>query len=371
MIFYLCSYSDFFMGNGIRTSDMRGFNKGRSSKFHEDSRVWQIPEEVRRTYRPKRYGNNNKDEDSSPKTIYDKNQQASSQKFRQQTPDEGRRTHRPKRCGNNNKDEDNSPKPLNNKNHQASSRNFDSKYLKKAGGHIGQNVVEITTKMKIIVRKHLMIKMSLILFAFPESPFAQWQDALSSWKMTSSSPNQNFYRWNEKIIQDFTVLMCIYGSQIKNNIEADMQLCSPSKWYYTSNIFLGVRIYVVKYRFLVGLRLCQVEMLLFWSANDSKNWIYLSGKIKIIKVKCPPRFWLACIFGVLKSKKLIHFSCSAIYLVQGIREYIILERDTISNCYNYFYMQEFFPFYNTPFYSWYLPVLSLFANTWNRYYSAF
>ena len=28
---------------------------------------------IRRTYRPKRYGNNNKDEDNSPKTLNDKN----------------------------------------------------------------------------------------------------------------------------------------------------------------------------------------------------------------------------------------------------------------------------------------------------------
>ena len=32
------------------------------------------------------------------------------------------------------------------------------KHLKKAGGHIGQNVVEITIKMKTILRKPLMIK---------------------------------------------------------------------------------------------------------------------------------------------------------------------------------------------------------------------
>ena len=35
------------------------------------------------------------------------------------------------------------------------------KHLKKAGGHIGQNVVEITTKMKTIVQKPLMIKTRL------------------------------------------------------------------------------------------------------------------------------------------------------------------------------------------------------------------
>ena len=71
------------MVNGIRTGDPRGSNKGCSSKFREVSRVQQTPEEGRRTYRPKRCGNNNKDEDNSPKTLNDKNQQASSQKFRQ------------------------------------------------------------------------------------------------------------------------------------------------------------------------------------------------------------------------------------------------------------------------------------------------
>ena len=69
------------MANGIRTGDPGGFNKGRSSKFRVGSRVRQTSEEDRRTYRPKRCGNNNKDEDNSPKTLNDKNQ-ASSLKFR-------------------------------------------------------------------------------------------------------------------------------------------------------------------------------------------------------------------------------------------------------------------------------------------------
>ena len=57
--------------------------KGCSSKFHVGSQVWQTPEEDRRSYRPKSWGNNNKNEDNSPKTLNDKNHQASSQKFRQ------------------------------------------------------------------------------------------------------------------------------------------------------------------------------------------------------------------------------------------------------------------------------------------------
>ena len=71
------------MANGIRTGNSRGFNKGRSSKFREGSQVRLTPEEGRMTYRLKRCGNNNKDEDNSPKTLNDKNQQALCQKFRQ------------------------------------------------------------------------------------------------------------------------------------------------------------------------------------------------------------------------------------------------------------------------------------------------
>ena len=71
------------MANGIRTGDPHGFNKGCSSKFCEDSRVRQTPEEGQRTYWPKRCRNNNKDEDNSLENLNDKNQQPSSQKFRQ------------------------------------------------------------------------------------------------------------------------------------------------------------------------------------------------------------------------------------------------------------------------------------------------
>ena len=71
------------MANGIRTGDSRGFTKGRSSKFREGYRVRQTPEEGWRPYRPKRCRNNNIDKDNSPKNLNDKNQQASSQKFRQ------------------------------------------------------------------------------------------------------------------------------------------------------------------------------------------------------------------------------------------------------------------------------------------------
>ena len=38
----------------------------------EGSRVRPVPEESRRTYRPKRCGNNNKDEDNSLKNLNDK-----------------------------------------------------------------------------------------------------------------------------------------------------------------------------------------------------------------------------------------------------------------------------------------------------------
>ena len=70
------------MANVIRTGDPCGFNKGRSSKFHEGSRVRQTLEEGWRIYWPKCCGNKNKDKDNSPKTLNDKNYEASSQKFR-------------------------------------------------------------------------------------------------------------------------------------------------------------------------------------------------------------------------------------------------------------------------------------------------
>ena len=57
------------MANGIRTGDPRGFNKRRSSKFRDGYRVRQTPEEGQKTYLPKRSGNNNKDEDNSPKPL--------------------------------------------------------------------------------------------------------------------------------------------------------------------------------------------------------------------------------------------------------------------------------------------------------------
>ncbi len=60
------------MVNGTRRGDPLGFSKGRSSKFREGSRVRQTPEKGRRTYRPKRCENNNKDEDNSPKNLNDK-----------------------------------------------------------------------------------------------------------------------------------------------------------------------------------------------------------------------------------------------------------------------------------------------------------
>ena len=71
------------MANGIRTGYSRGFDKGRSLKFREGSRVRQAHEEGRRTYLSKRCGNNNKDEDNSPIALNDKNHLTSSQKFRQ------------------------------------------------------------------------------------------------------------------------------------------------------------------------------------------------------------------------------------------------------------------------------------------------
>ena len=124
--------------------------------FPKGFRVRQTPEEGRRIYRPKRCGNNHKDEDNSPKTLNDKNHQASSQKFRHLKKAGGyivrnvvEITIKMKTIV---------PKSLMIKIIQPCLRNFDNKHLKTAGGHIGRNVLEITIKMKTILRKSLMIK---------------------------------------------------------------------------------------------------------------------------------------------------------------------------------------------------------------------
>ena len=72
------------MVNEIRVSDPCWSNKERDSKFRVGSRVRpETPEEGRRTHWPKRCEYNSNDKDNSPKNPNDKNNQASSQTFRQ------------------------------------------------------------------------------------------------------------------------------------------------------------------------------------------------------------------------------------------------------------------------------------------------
>ena len=55
------------------------------------------------------------------------------------------------------------------------------KRLKKAGGHIGRNVVEITIKIKTIVRKTLMIKIIIFIYSLDGLPLEfEWQQVASS-----------------------------------------------------------------------------------------------------------------------------------------------------------------------------------------------
>ena len=60
------------IANGIRTGNPCGFNKECSLKFCVGSQVQQTPEECWKTYQLKSCGNNNKDEDNSPKILNDK-----------------------------------------------------------------------------------------------------------------------------------------------------------------------------------------------------------------------------------------------------------------------------------------------------------
>ena len=73
ILIFFCTWLNIFVLLVKISNSIHQLNKGRSSKFREGSRVRQTPEEGRRTYRPKRCGNNNKDEDNSPKTLNDKN----------------------------------------------------------------------------------------------------------------------------------------------------------------------------------------------------------------------------------------------------------------------------------------------------------
>ena len=62
------------MINWIIASDHRGLNKGQGSKLRVGYQVQlEMPEDIRRTYHPKRREYNNKDEDCCPKTPNDKN----------------------------------------------------------------------------------------------------------------------------------------------------------------------------------------------------------------------------------------------------------------------------------------------------------
>ena len=74
------------MINRIRAIDHCGLNKGRGSKLHVGSRIRQeTPKEGRRTYRPKRWEYNNKDQNSCLKNMKDKYHKVSSKKFWQLT----------------------------------------------------------------------------------------------------------------------------------------------------------------------------------------------------------------------------------------------------------------------------------------------
>ena len=60
------------------------------------------------------------------------------------------------------------------------------KHLKKAGGHIGRNVVEITIKMKTTVRKTLLIKINKLRFRNLDNYFYYVYDLLHTDKSSRS-----------------------------------------------------------------------------------------------------------------------------------------------------------------------------------------
>ena len=80
--FYKYNFTEhfYYMVNRIRKNDPHRLNEGHGSKFHVGSWVIQTLEDQRTYWLKHEY--NNKDEDNSPKTLNDKNHQASSQKFK-------------------------------------------------------------------------------------------------------------------------------------------------------------------------------------------------------------------------------------------------------------------------------------------------
>ena len=76
--------------------------------------------------------------------------------------------------------------------------NFD-KHLKKAGGHISRNIVEITIKMKTIVRTHLMIKIIKLRLENPWSTSMLRSNVLN----TNSLEDCKF-----EILSCFKIILC-------------------------------------------------------------------------------------------------------------------------------------------------------------------
>ena len=68
------------------------------------------------------------------------------------------------------------------------------KHLKKAGGHIGRNVVEITIKMKTIVQKSLKKQLHL-----NKHILTSWHKKISRWvDMLLKSNNERSIKSNER-----------------------------------------------------------------------------------------------------------------------------------------------------------------------------
>ena len=96
------------MVSGMRTGYPCGLNKGLGSKFRDSSRLRQEGSRLRQE------GSRVRKEGSQVRKGVSRIREDS--RIRQEIPEEGRRTYRPKHCVDNNKDEDNSPNNPNNPN---------------------------------------------------------------------------------------------------------------------------------------------------------------------------------------------------------------------------------------------------------------
>ena len=88
------------------------------------------------------------------------------------------------------------------------------KHLKKAGGHIGRNVVEITIKTKTIVRKPLMIQITMLRLRNVDNDFLHFQYYSS---VIISYTSCSFWQLTVSVVRIFALILSLIIFQEKKS----------------------------------------------------------------------------------------------------------------------------------------------------------